>query len=334
MKGRKWIPVVVLIALCAGIFGYIYERGDKEDREGKMTLYGNVDVREVSLAFRASDRIRSVTAEEGDQVKKGDVLAALDSEELELALQKLDAKEEAQQNVVDKLVSGSRKEDVAQAKANYDSLSAAADEAAGIYERRKKIYDESQGISRQELDSARHNADARAASARAAYEAWQLAENGSRVEDIRAAEAELKALQAEKAQTEYQLSQYVLKAPADGIIRSRLLEVGDMASPSSPVFKISLMDKKWVRVYVNEKDLGRIHEGMEVDIYIDSRKDSPIKGQVGYISSTAEFTPKTVQTEELRTSLVYEARIYADDPDNILRLGMPATVVIDGRVEK
>ena len=85
---------------------------------------------------------------------------------------------------------------------------------------------------------------------------------------------------------------------------------------------------------MNEKDLGRIHEGMEADIYIDSRKDSPIKGQVGYISSTAEFTPKTVQTEELRTSLVYEARIYADDPDNILRLGMPATVVIDGRVEK
>ena len=120
-----------------------------------------------------------------------------------------------------------------------------------------------------------------------------------------------------------------MRAPTNGVIRSRLLEVGDMASPSTPVFKLSLLDKKWVRAYVKESDLGRIYEGQSASVYIDSQKDKPIAGQVGYISDTAEFTPKTVQTDELRTALVYEVRVHVDDDANVLRLGMPATVKID-----
>ena len=129
------------------------------------------------------------------------------------------------------------------------------------------------------------------------------------------------------ARQEYVLSNYQLVAPSDGVIRSRLLEVGDMASTTRPVFKLSLNDKKWARVYVKETDLPKIFEGQEAKIYLDGRTE-PIIGQIGYISGTAEFTPKTVQTDELRTSLVYEVRVYADDPDNVLRLGMPTTVKI------
>ena len=125
------------------------------------------------------------------------------------------------------------------------------------------------------------------------------------------------------------LTQYDLVSLTDGVIRSHLIEVGDMASPSAPVFKISLNAKKWIRAYVNETDLGKVFEGQIAKILIDSRPNEPISGQIGYISSTAEFTPKTVQTEELRTSLVYEVRVYVDDPKNILRLGMPATVEIN-----
>ena len=125
------------------------------------------------------------------------------------------------------------------------------------------------------------------------------------------------------------LDQYVLRAPADGVIRSRLMEVGDMASPQQPVFKISLNTKKWVRAYVKELDLGRIYEGQSANVYIDSNPNKPITGQIGYISSTAEFSPKTVQTDELRTDLLYEVRVYVTDEDNVLRMGMPATVKID-----
>ena len=183
-------------------------------------------------------------------------------------------------------------------------------------------------MSRQELDNAVTQADEAAAALRQAQEAHAKAVAGPRAEEIAGGEAQLEALQQALARQEYLLAQTELIAPADGVVRSRLREVGDMASPSLPVYKISLTDKKWVRVYVTESDLGRIHEGQSAAVYIDSFPDRPIDGQVGYISATAEFTPKNVQTEELRTSLVYEVRVYVNDPENLLRLGMPATVKV------
>ena len=139
----------------------------------------------------------------------------------------------------------------------------------------------------------------------------------------------MQALQEELSRQDYLLSQYELLAPADGVVRSRLLEAGDMAGSTAPVFKISLLDKKWVRVYVKETDLGKIYEGQDARVYIDSQPEKPLTGQVGYIAGTAEFTPKTVQTDDLRTALVYEVRVYVNDEDNVLRLGMPATVRIE-----
>ena len=115
-------------------------------------------------------------------------------------------------------------------------------------------------------------------------------------------------------------------APQDGVIRSRLMETGDMASPARPVYLIGLSDPKWIRAYVPESRLGELREGMEADVCVDSFPNEAIKGKVGYISDTAEFTPKSVQTEELRTSLLYEVRIFVDDEKNRLRMGMPATV--------
>ena len=190
-------------------------------------------------------------------------------------------------------------------------------------------YDSVQGISEQDLDNARSQAEAKQAEVDAAQEALNEAMNGPRSEDVRAAEAQLQALQEEQAREEYLLSQYELRAPMKGVIRSRLVEPGDMASPSTPVFNLSLLDKKWVRAYVKEDDLGRIYEGQSAKVYIDSQKEKPLTGQIGYIADTAEFTPKTVQTDELRTALVYEVRVYVDDDANVLRLGMPATVKIE-----
>lgn len=124
----------------------------------------------------------------------------------------------------------------------------------------------------------------------------------------------------------YNLSQATLVAPQDGVIRSRLMETGDMASAARPVYLIGLSDPKWIRAYVPESRLGELREGMEADVYVDSFPNEAIQGKVGYISDTAEFTPKSVQTEELRTSLLYEVRIFVDDEENRLRMGMPATV--------
>lgn len=327
MTGKRRV-VLFLALIAAGIAIYFYQAEKERDAGGELVLLGNVDVREVSLAFRQSDRLLEVLAEEGDRVQKGQVLARLDGGELDLQMQKLNAEIAVQQSTVDKLHNGTRPEEIRRAEANLRQARAAAEHAAGVYRRRRDIFDSIAGISRQELDNARHDLDAKNAALSAAEAAWQEAEAGPRQEDIAGAEAGLRALRDEQLRYIYLLSQYELQAPAEGVIRSRLLEAGDMASPSKPVFTLSLLDKKWVRAYVPETELGRIYEGQRALVYIDSQPEKAIEGQVGYISSTAEFTPKNVETEELRTSLVYEVRVYAADTDNVLRLGMPATVKI------
>ncbi|MBR0358234.1 MAG: efflux RND transporter periplasmic adaptor subunit [Selenomonadaceae bacterium] len=320
--------VLFLAACLLGLAAYLYHAFCQQDDQEELVLQGNVDVREVSLAFRQSDRILEMLAEEGDRVQKGQVLARLDTRELKLQLQRLNAEIAAQQSTVDKLHNGTRPEEIRQAEGNLRQAQAAAEHAAGVYQRKRDIYTSIAGISQQELDNAYHDMEAKQATMSVAEAALQEAKAGPRQEDIAGAEAGLQALRNEQLRYIYLLSQYELQAPDDGVIRSRLLEAGDMASPSKPVFKLSLPGKKWVRAYVPETELGRVYEGQQARVYIDSLPGKAIGGQVGYISGTAEFTPKNVQTEELRTSLVYEVRVYVDDTDNVLRLGMPATVRI------
>ena len=165
--------------------------------------------------------------------------------------------------------------------------------------------------------------------------ALELAQAGPRAEDIAGAEAQLKAAEANLALLKHQIDQGQLRVPVDAVVRSRLHEPGDIVTPSSAVFSLALTEPKWVRVYVSEPDLGRIRPGMEARVFTDSHPDRPVDGKIGYISSVAEFTPKSVQTEELRTNLVYEVRIVVSDTDNVLRLGQPATVRIStGAVPK
>ena len=320
--------VLFLAACLLGLAAYLYHAFCQQDNQEELVLQGNVDVREVTLAFRQSDRILEMLAEEGDRVQKGQVLARLDTRELKLQLQRLNAEIAAQQSTVDKLHNGTRPEEIRQAEGNLRQAQAAAEHAAGVYQRKRDIYTSIAGISQQELDNAYHDMEAKQATMSVAEAALQEAKAGPRQEDIAGAEAGLQALRNEPLRYIYLLSQYELQAPDDGVIRSRLLEAGDMASPSRPVFKLSLPGKKWVRAYVPETELGRVYEGQQARVYIDSLPGKAIDGQVGYISGTAEFTPKHVQTEELRTSLVYEVRVYVDDADNVLRLGMPATVRI------
>jgi HlyD family secretion protein len=119
-----------------------------------------------------------------------------------------------------------------------------------------------------------------------------------------------------------------LYAPTDGIIRNRILELGDMATPQTPVFTLALTNPVWVRAYAPETALGKLAPGMSADVSTDSYPDKTYRGWIGFISPTAEFTPKNVETPELRTRLVYQVRIYVCNPQDELRLGMPATVSI------
>ncbi|HEY6043315.1 MAG TPA: HlyD family efflux transporter periplasmic adaptor subunit [Nitrosospira sp.] len=307
--------------------GWYFTR--KQSVADTLVLFGNVDIRQVSLAFNGSERVVEMRVQEGDHVKAGQVLAKLDTRTLKLQIAQAEAQIAVQGQALLRLKNGTRPEEVAQARAEVASAQADADLAEHQFKRLQNIeHAAGQAISQQDLDSAHSRQRVAQAQLENQKKALQLALIGPRKEDIAQAEAQLEVSKAELALLKHQLSLSELISPIDAVVRSRLLEPGDMASPQRPVYALAINNPKWVRAYIKETDLGLIKPGMSARATTDSYPGQPIQGYIGYISSVAEFTPKTVQTEELRTSLVYEIRVYVDDPDDRLRLGMPATVHI------
>lgn len=324
---KKYVLIALVAVLIAGgaVAAWI---GLHPGKSEGLTLYGNVDVRQVSLAFDNADRLREMRVEEGDKVHAGQILAMQDTQALTLQADEAMASLAAQQQQLQRLLNGSRPQEIAQAKAKLASADASARLAEQQLKRLQEIaFDtHANGVSKDALDSANAQLSVSHAQRDDAANALQLAVIGPRQEDIDKAKADVGVAKAQVALLEYRISQGVLKASANGVIRSRLLEPGDMALAQRPVYTLALTDPKWVRAWATEVQLGQLHPGMAAQVFTDSQPDKPISGVIGYISSMAEFTPKTVETEELRTSLIYEVRVWVKDSDDRLRLGMPATV--------
>lgn len=325
---KKIAGIAILAAATAAAAAWYWSRPAPAARE--LVLYGNVDLRQVALAFPASERIAQVFAEEGQRVRAGQVLAQLDTRGLRLRLAQAQAQAQAVQQALARLQSGTRPEEVAQARARTAAAQADAELARQQLARVLAVQQDSAGraVSAQDADAAQARAKAAQAQLEQARQGQALAQQGPRREDIAQAQAQLAAAQAAVALLQHQLGEATLKAPVGALVRARLMEAGDMASPQRPVYTLAIADPKWVRAYVRETDLGRIRPGMAAGIAIDSLPGQTLPGKVGYISSVAEFTPKTVQTEDLRTALVYEVRVLAEDKADVLRMGMPATVRI------
>jgi len=314
--------VLVVIAILATLF---FLTGGNETPPGTLRLYGNVDIRQVQLAFHSTGRIEKITVEEGERVAKGELLASLHPSRYEAAAQEARSRMLAQQEELDRLLEGSRAEEIQAARARVNAAEASAQEARTHYQRVRPLAKEYL-VSRQQLD----DAEARLKSARANLDAARqdltLTLKGPRQQVIAAARALLEGNRAALRQAEEKLADTRLFAPVDGVIRDRLMEPGDMAFPQTPVFSLALTNPIWIRAYIEEPDLGKIAPGMRATVTTDSYPDKEYEGWIGYISPEAEFTPKQVQTTELRSKLVYQVRIYVCNPQNQLRLGMPVTV--------
>ncbi len=316
---------VALVAVVALAWWWSAHRNHRSD---ELVLYGNVDLRQADVPFNASERVIEVLVQEGDHVRRGQPMARLDPTRLEPQVAKAEADVAAEQQVVNRMHAGSRPEEIAQARANVLSAQADSANARRQYDRLVELSQSSSGraVSRQDLDSARAALDVAEAKLAVNRKALDLQVAGPRKEDVAQAEAQLKADQAQLALLRRQMLDMELRAPVDGVVRSRVVEPGEIASPQKAAFMIAITDPKWIRAYVAETDLGSVREGTRATITTDAFASEPFSGWVGFISPTAEFTPKTVQTEELRSSLVYEIRVFVKDPSDKLRLGMPATV--------
>ncbi len=324
---KRLIPVIVLL-LAAGAGTLYWHREKQEDHPGRLTLYGNADVRVVNLAFEASGRITAMPIQEGGRVSKGEVLAHLDTRRLSLARDAAKSQVAAQGARLAELEAGARPEEIAKLRADLELAGIQAANARRNAERVRGMATKKLA-SPQQLDDARTAANAASARVRSTQAALDLALAGSRAEDIAAAKATLAALEADLALAQRNLDDAVLYAPSGGVVQSRILEPGDMASPERPVYTLAVTDPLWARVYIPETELGKVKPGLPATVRSDSFPDKTYRGWVGYVSPSAEFTPKSVETTEIRTDLVYQARVYLCDPLQELRQGMPVTVTLD-----
>ena len=323
---RIIILVVLVLTVVLGIRWFLQANGNQSASE--LRIYGNIDIRKANLAFNEQERIDQVLVEEGDRVTEGQVLARQQTNRLEAQIREIQAKIAAQQEVVKRFEAGTRPQEIEQARAEVAAARAQVKNTMKSYERIRQT-SEAGATSQQALDNIRAQLDVDQAQLTVKEKALNLALEGPRKEDVAAAKNNLETLKASLSLLKIRLADMTLTSPSAGVIQNRILEPGEMASANRPVVTMALTDPKWVRAYVPEPDLGRINLGMKAEILSDSFPNQKFEGWIGFISPVAEFTPKTVETEDLRTKLVYEVRVYVHDSKDSLRLGMPVTVIVD-----
>jgi HlyD family secretion protein len=317
------LPGAALLLAAAG--WYLWRQHALDNPFGPLTLSGNVDVHQVELAFRVTGRIASMSAQEGDAVRAGETLAQLDPVPFREDLAAARADVGQAQAQYDKTRRGFRAEEIAQARAAVEQRAADLANARVTLERQRSLI--TAGLAtHQQIDDAEarlHESEAQLDAARAQL---KMEERGSRIEDIEAQRALLAAAQARLDKADTALADTRLSAPSAGIISVRAREPGAMVQSGQTVYTLTLNQPVWIRAYVPQPRLGRIKPGMAVKVEIDSMPGKQYDATVGFISPDAEFTPKTVQTEQVRDDLVYRIRVVASDPDNVFRQGMPVTV--------
>lgn len=326
MKTKRIRILLVLIVLIAALVaaGFYYKTWSKYSQE--LTLSGNVDIRQVNLAFRVAGRVQQVLVDEGTPIdEKGVLLAIIDPQPLQNTLNEARANLAAAQAQYDLMVAGYRKEEVAQALALLQARQAQLVNAKKMLARQESLAGTG-AVPSNVLDDARSAYDSAVAQVEAARQNYESLRIGYRPEQIEQARAQVDLAQARVDAAQLQLDDAKLTAPASGIIITRAIEPGSMVAAGTPAFTLSLNDPVWIRAYVEEPYLGQVGVGTKVDIFTDTPGGNVYQGVVGFVSPTAEFTPKQVQTQDLRTGLVYRLRVIVQNPDSGIRQGMPVTI--------
>lgn len=269
--------IILLIVVLLGIF--LYFKFNKKQDTNNLTLYGNIEIRQVDVSFQVSGKIQEMLKEEGETVKEGELIARLDDIDYKLSYEA--------------------------ANAEVERCKVLNEETESKYNRSKPLVRDS--VTEQELNTL--------------------------FNDYQQAKANYNVALATRKIAENKLNYTKVYAVSDGVITVRAQEPGTNVSAGQTVYTITKTKPVWVRAYIEEINLGNIKHNMKVKVLTDGTeaktgKKKEYEGYIGYISSVAEFTPKTVQTENLRTSLVYAIRVYIDDVDEYLKQGMPVTVKI------
>lgn len=297
------------------------------DESRQIELSGTVEAREIDLAFQVGGRIAMLRVDEGDSVQIEQEVATLDAHDFELALSNAIAQAEAAQAALAALRAGTRIQELRVAEAQLAKAQADLDYIRVEFKRIADLVTKKLAAQDQ-LDQARQRQNVALAGVEQALQNLALLREGPRREDIDQAAATLRARQATVETTRRQLEYTRLQSPVAGMVSVRLAEAGEIVSPGKTVLRIAELSRPWVRAYLNEKDLTRVRLGQAAQIRIDGLPGKVFEGRLAFISPTAEFTPKTVETHALRVDMVYRVKVQVDNPDGVLKLGQPADVVL------
>ncbi|RRJ97864.1 secretion protein HlyD [Opitutaceae bacterium TAV4] len=328
MKKKPALVLLLLVIVSAGAavwHGWLSPALSLEQNDTPLTLHGNVDIREVNLGFRVSGRVAEVLHDEGDAITAGEMLARLDAGPYRHEVDQARASLAAAESDAQRLAAGYRPEEIDQARASVEQAEVVNANAKLNANRARDLITKNV-IPQEEHDDRLAREAETDKQLQAARANLALLAAGYRAEDIAKARAQVAQARAVLATAQLNLDDTTLAAPSSGTLVTRALEPGSIVQPGVTVLTLSLDRPVWVRAYVDERDLGLVAPGTEVDVFTDSRQGKPYRGKIGFVSPRAEFTPKTVETENLRTSLVYRLRIVVAEPDSLLRQGMPVTV--------
>ncbi len=323
---KRFFIAIFISFLIFGLFYYffIHNRGETDSY---IKISGNIEAKEVNVGFKISGRIVKLYAQEGDWVEKGKILGRLDDEDLRNRLELSQANLRSLQARLEKLLAGSRKEEIRDAEAALEQAKLDLDHKRIQYERMRELF-ERRVISKETLDNAETSYKIARASLQRAEENYNLVKEGPRKEDIEDVRAQVEQARASVKLAETQLSYATLYSPISGIVSVKSAEIGEVVNPGTTVLTITDIENVWLRGYIPETELSRIKWGQEVLVTTDIRPQKIYIGKISFISPQAEFTPKQIQTEKERVTLVYRIKVDIPNRDRELKPGMPA----DGRI--
>jgi HlyD family secretion protein len=321
---KRVIPVVILLvaAIAAGV--YYYPRFVKKTvPENQLTLSGNIEAHESLVSFKVQGRIVDLPVEEGQQVERGALLARLEDADYKQKVRVDEASVRVRESDLALTLAGTREQEVKAAQQTMIDAQADLEEKKLDNDRAQRLFAKDE-VSAQDRDLAATALKRAEAIFKAAQQRYNEAVEGSRKEDIAIARANLNQASADLGLSQVNLDYTILRAPSTGVITVRQTELGEVVAPGSPVVTLADLDHIWLRAYIAETDLGKIHWGQEATVTTDTYPGKQYHGRISFISSNAEFTPKSVQTYKERVTLVYRIKIDIDNPNHELKPGMPA----------
>jgi HlyD family secretion protein len=326
---KRSLPILILLAAAIAAGLYLYPRlTRKTEPQNQLTLSGNIEAHQSLLSFKVPGRIVELPVEEGQRVEPGALLARLDDADYRQKVRMGEAAVHVRESNLALMLAGTREQEVGAAEQTMINAQADLEEKKIEYERAQRLFGKDE-LSAQDRDLANTALKRAEATFRAAQQRYNEAVEGSRKEEIAIARANLGQADADLGLSRVNLDYTTLRAPSAGVITVREAELGEVVIPGTPVVTLADLDHIWLRAYIAETDLGRIRWGQEATITTDTYPNKQYRGRISFISSSAEFTPKSVQTYKERVTLVYRIKIDIDNPNYELKPGMPADAHID-----